>query len=65
MEQFPIENKKISEIKNALNKILLQPFVLVAISGLNWNSDMCPWKCSSISKYGTPCAGGADAILNF
>lgn len=42
MEQFSIENKKISEIKNALNKILLQPFVLVAISGLNWNSDMCP-----------------------
>lgn len=52
-----------SEIFSALKKLTSLSFVLVAISGLNWDADMCPWECPPISKNDTPCSGGADKYL--
>ena len=38
-------------------------FSLVAISKLKWDHDMTPWYMGPISKYDTPCTGGADDYL--
>ncbi len=38
---------------------------LVAVSGANWNHDMTPWDCPPISRFDTPCTGGADDYLQF
>lgn len=52
------------EIASALQKMDLPQFTLVAISGLMWDADMCPWECPAISKDDTPCTGGADSYLD-
>ncbi len=38
-------------------------FTLVAVSGLDWNSEMTPWDCPPISRFDKPCTGGADDYL--
>ncbi len=38
-------------------------FSLVAISGLNWESDMVPWDAPPLFKNRTACTGGADDYL--
>lgn len=39
------------------------PFTLIAISGLDWNREMCPWDCPPPFKKSPPCTGGAGAYL--
>lgn len=56
-------NNESQNIFNLLNNMSLKPFVLVAISGLIWNKDMCPWSCPPLTKNSTPCASGADSYL--
>lgn len=38
-------------------------FILVAISGLDWNQDMAPWDSPAAFKNGEPFTGGADDCL--
>ena len=44
-------------------KIMTKDFILVAISNLNWNDEMTPWKCSPIYKGDSECKGEADNYL--
>lgn len=36
---------------------------LVAVTGLQWNRDLCPWNCPPVSRKTEPCTGGADDYL--
>ena len=59
-------NTVMSEGKNifdACTSLGSPPFVLAAISNLDWDADMSPWAIPPISKNDTPCSGGADAFL--
>ena len=51
----------------AVNKRLLEygchDYVLIAISGLDWNSDLSPWSSPAIFKNGEDFKGNADAYL--
>lgn len=38
-------------------------FTLVTIGGLNWDHDMAPWDIPPVSRFDTPCTGGADDYL--
>lgn len=44
-------------------KIMAKDFILVAISNLNWNDEMTPWKCLPIYKGDNECKGEADNYL--
>lgn len=50
-------------IFDACTSLGCPPFVLAAISNLDWDTDMSPWAIPPISKNDTPCSGGADAFL--
>ncbi len=47
----------------ALQNLKSPDHTLVAISGLKWSDEMAPWDCPPISRFDTPCTGGADAYL--
>lgn len=51
------------KIAKMLQRRISSPFTLIVISGLKWDSDMCPWECPPTSKNDTPCFGGADDYL--
>ena len=51
------------KVFNAYNSLNCPPFVLAAISNLDWDADMSPWAIPPISKRDTPCSGGANAFL--
>lgn len=50
-------------VYNVCKALDCQPFILAAISKLNWDADMSPWAIPPISKNDTPCSGGADDFL--
>ena len=50
-------------IFDACTSLGCPPFVLAAVSNLDWDADMSPWAIPPISKNDTPCSGGADAFL--
>ncbi len=52
-----------NSLYRALQNIKSPDHTLVAINGLKWNRDMTPWDCPPISRFDTPCTGGADAYL--
>lgn len=51
------------QVYQALRNANCQDFILVAISGLDWNHDMSPWVIPPISNREPPCTGGADDYL--
>ena len=51
------------QIAEELLAVSDRDFVLVTISGLDWNRDMSPWDAPSISKESQPSTGGADEYL--
>lgn len=50
-------------IWNTCQKINCKPFILAAISNLNWNDDMSPWSIPSIFNNDRPCKGLASNYL--
>ena len=52
------------EIYGHLLSLTDRPFSLIAISSLDWNRDMSPWTCASISRNSEPLSGGADSYLD-
>ncbi len=52
-----------ARVYKEMQKMECPPFSLVAISKLDWNSDMAPWDIPPISKTDTPCTGGAKDYL--
>ena len=51
------------KVFNACKLLNCPPFILAAISNLDWDCDMSPWAIPPISKNDTPCSGGANAFL--
>ena len=50
-------------VMEAADKPEGKDFNLLCIGNLNWNHDMTPWYCPSLSPKDTPCTGGADEYL--
>ena len=50
-------------VYDACQSLNCPPFILAAISNLDWDCDMSPWAIPPISQNDTPCSGGADAFL--
>lgn len=50
-----------AELRAACAEAGCPPFVLAAVSGLDWNGDMTPWPAPS--PFGGEFSGGADAYL--
>ena len=71
-----IENKKIpviilntygdegKEVWEECKKLNTIDFILVAISKIDWNNDMTPWKCPPLYKGDSSYNGDADKYLN-
>lgn len=38
-------------------------YCLVVVSGLEWNTDMCPWPCPPLRRKDPGCIGGADEYI--
>ena len=53
-----------SSVADALTRLNAPEHDLLVVGGLDWNHDMCPWKCPALSKSDTPCTGGADEYLS-
>ena len=53
-----------SSVADALTRLNAPEHDLLVVGGLDWNHDMCPWKCLALSKSDTPCTGGADEYLS-
>lgn len=52
-----------SKVWEECQKLNTKEFVLVAISKLNWDDDMTPWKCQPLFKGDSYCRGYADKYL--
>ncbi len=52
-----------SKVYRALQNGNCPDFTLAAVSHLAWDHDMTPWDCPPISRFDTPCTGGADEYL--
>ncbi len=52
-----------AEVWGACQKLDCPPFALAAISGLDWNRDLSPWKCEGTVRDAKPFAGAAGAYL--
>ncbi len=52
------------KIYKEVKKFTTKDFSLVVISNLEWDNDMAPWDIPPITKFDTPCKGGAEEYLN-
>ena len=69
LKELPIVilNTYDSESEDVWNKckdIKCKEFILVAISNLDWNSDMSPWFAPKLNKHDVDCLGKADEYIN-
>lgn len=51
-----------TELLNTLKQLNCPPMILVTISGLDWQNDLCPWDIAPVNKY-IQCHGGADKYI--
>ena len=52
------------EVWNECQKLNCQPFCLAAISNLDWNNELSPWKSPALYKNDGGFSGGADSYLS-
>lgn len=60
LNTFGDEGEKVYQL---LVKNQCPDFTLVTIGGLVWDKDMAPWNIPPISRFDTPCTGGASEYL--
>lgn len=48
----------------ACRKLGAPPFVLAAVSRVNWSDDMTPWPTEAVAKWESRCGGMADLYLS-
>lgn len=53
-----------SDVWNACRELGCPPFVLVAVSGLDWNRELSPWECDGTVRDAEPFAGSASVYLD-
>lgn len=53
------------EVWNECQKLNCPPFCLAAISNLDWNNELSPWKSPALYKNDGEFSGGADVYLSF
>ena len=54
-----------NEVWNECHKLNCPPFCLAAISNLDWNNELSPWKSPALYKNDGGFSGGADSYLSF
>ncbi len=52
------------KVYNACRKLGAPPFVLAAVSRVNWSDDMTPWPTEAVAKWESRCGGMADLYLS-
>ena len=48
----------------ACRKLGAPPFVLAAVSRVNWSDDMTPWPAEAVAKWESRCGGMADLYIS-
>ena len=52
------------KVYTACRKLGAPPFVLAAVSRVNWSDDMTPWPTEAVAKWESRCGGMADLYLS-
>ena len=52
------------KVYTACQKLGAPPFVLAAVSRVNWSDDMTPWPTEAVAKWESRCGGMADLYLS-
>lgn len=52
------------KVYSACRKLGAPPFVLAAVSRVNWSDDMTPWPTEAVAKWESRCGGMADLYLS-
>ena len=52
------------QVYAACRKLGAPPFVLAAVSRVNWSDDMTPWPTEAVAKWESRCGGMADLYLS-
>ena len=52
------------KVYTACRKLGAPPFVLAAVSRVNWSDDMTPWPTEAVAKWESRCGGMADQFLS-